>query len=183
MKLITLDSRRWRRPRPSPEPLDAARTAESGNPDGSGLGVVPPVMEASAGGDGGLPVRPSPPLTVAVERLGRTVVLVADGDVDLYTAPVLHRAIESALDAGPRRLVVDLTLVRFLNSAGLEVLLAARRRAGKDTDLRLVATTRAVWRPLQVTRLHEQLIIHASLPAAIAAPSRTRDEATTSGST
>ncbi|ANN19509.1 anti-anti-sigma factor [Amycolatopsis orientalis] len=120
-------------------------------------------------------------MTVAVERLGRTVVLVVDGDVDLSTAPELHRAIESALDAGPRRLVVDLTLVRFLNSAGLEVLLAARRRAGQDTDLRLVATTRAVWRPLQVTRLHEELVIHASLPAAIAAPSSTGDEAATGG--
>ncbi|OOC00527.1 STAS domain-containing protein [Amycolatopsis azurea] len=159
MKLITLDLRRSRRPRPSPEPLDEART----------------VMEFPAG-RGGPPVHLPPPLTVTVKHLGRTVVLAVDGDVDLHTAPVVQRAIESVLGTRPRRLVVDLTLVRFLNSSGLEVLLAAHRRAGRDTDLRLVATTRAVWRPLQVTRLHEQLIIHASLPAAIAAPSRTMDE-------
>ncbi|MGK4595274.1 STAS domain-containing protein [Amycolatopsis sp. w19] len=175
MKLITLDLRRSRRRRPSSEPLDAAPTADGGNRDRTGLGVVRAVMEFPAGG-GGPPVRLPPPLTVAVEHLGRAVVLAVDGDVDLHTAPVVQRAIESLLDTRPRRLVVDLTLVRFLNSAGLEVLLAAHRRAGRDTDLRIVATTRAVWRPLQLTRLHEQLIIHASLPAAIAAPSRTTDE-------
>ncbi len=116
-----------------------------------------------------------PDLTMSVEQLGRTVVLVVDGDVDLHTAPAVRQALDSALSRRPWRLIVDLSLVQFLNSAGLEVLLAAHRQASPHTDLRLVATTRTTWRPLQITRLHEQLIIHAARAEAIAAPTRRED--------
>ncbi|MFJ1767242.1 STAS domain-containing protein [Amycolatopsis sp. NPDC088138] len=108
-------------------------------------------------------------LAITVERSGWTLVVAVDGDVDLSTAPMLRHALGEALGRAPRRIVVDLSLVRFLNTAGLEVLLDAHRRAGQDTDLRLVATTRATWRPLQLTRTHERLVIHASLATAIAA--------------
>jgi anti-sigma B factor antagonist len=158
VKLITLDLRRSRRALPTPEPLGVVRSVIA----------VPAVDEP--------PMLRTPPLTVAVEHYGRTLVLAMDGDVDLHTAPAVREAIESTLSLRPRRLVLDLTLVRFLNSAGLEVLLAAHRQAGRHTDLRLVATTRATWRPLQITRLHEQLIIHASRSAAIAAPFGTDHE-------
>jgi anti-anti-sigma factor len=109
-------------------------------------------------------------LAITVERSGWTLVVAVDGDVDLSTAPMLRHALDEALGRAPRRIVVDLSLVRFLNTAGLEVLLDAHRRAGPDTDLRLVATTRATWRPLQLTRTHERLVIHASRATAIAAP-------------
>ncbi|RSM70464.1 anti-sigma factor antagonist [Amycolatopsis sp. WAC 01375] len=110
-----------------------------------------------------------------MEQLGRTLVLVVDGDLDLHTAPTARRAIEAALNRRPRRLIVDLSLVRFLNSAGLEVLLAAHRQAAPHTDFRLVATTRAVFRPLQITGLHEELTVHGSRSAAIATPAGTDD--------
>jgi anti-sigma B factor antagonist len=122
------------------------------------------------------PIRRNPPLTVATEQCGRTLVLLVDGDIDLHTAPAVRQALESALSKRPRRLVVDLSLVQFLNSAGLEVLLAAHRQAAPRTDLRVVATTRATWRPIQITRLHEQLAIHTSRAEAIAAPARRGNE-------
>lgn len=122
------------------------------------------------------PIRRNPLLTVATERCGRALVLLVDGDMDLHTAPLVRQALESALSRRPRRLVVDLSLVRFLNTAGLEVLLAAHRQAAPRTDLRVVAATRATWRPIQITRLHEQLAIHTSRAEAIAAPARRRTE-------
>ncbi|MGW7535966.1 STAS domain-containing protein [Amycolatopsis sp. NPDC054798] len=109
---------------------------------------------------------------VTVQWCGRTLVLAVDGVVDTDTAPAVGHAITTALNHRPRRLVVDLSLVRFLNAAGLEVLLAAHRRTPHGTDLRLVAATRATWRPLEITRLHEQLVIHTSRAAAISAPAR-----------
>ncbi|WIX92378.1 STAS domain-containing protein [Amycolatopsis sp. DG1A-15b] len=113
---------------------------------------------------------------MATEQCGQALVLLVDGDLDLHTAPLVHEALASALSRRPRRLVVDLSLVRFLNSAGLQVLLAAHRHAAPDTDLRVVATTRATWRPIQITRLHEQLAIHTSRAEAIAAPARRGNE-------
>lgn len=122
------------------------------------------------------PGDPEPPapryqdLTITVERYGWSLVVAVDGDVDLSTAPLLRHALAAALSQGPRRIVVDLSCVRFLNTAGLEVLLDAHSRAGPGIDLRLVATTRATWRPLRLTGLHELLAIHASRAAAVAAP-------------
>ena len=116
------------------------------------------------------PVHRYQDLTITVERLGGTLILAVDGDVDLCTAPMLHDVLDANLSRAPRRIIVALSLVRFLNAAGLEVLLDAHRRATPGTDLRLVATTRATWRPLQLTRTDERLTVHTSRAAAIAAP-------------
>jgi anti-sigma B factor antagonist len=120
-------------------------------------------------GPHGTPSLPSG-LKLSEELVGRTAILVLDGEFDLYTAPEVDRALDQILSRAPRRLVVDLAQVGFLNSAGLEVLLACHRRAAPQTDLRIVATTRSTWRPLQIVRLHETLVIHTSRAAAVAAP-------------
>jgi anti-anti-sigma factor len=142
------------------------------------LESVPPLWpvpdsagERSSGGREPV-AHPYQDLTITVEECGRTVVVAVDGDVDLSTAPVLRHALGAALSRAPWRIVVDLSLVRFLNSAGLEVLLDGHRRAAPDTDLRLVATTRATWRPLQLTGTDEVLAVHGSRAAAMAAPGR-----------
>ncbi|MFG1644490.1 STAS domain-containing protein [Amycolatopsis sp. NPDC049252] len=163
MKLNVFDFPRPRRPLPesAPASLPIAENREERR-------VVHAVFGASSGREP--PALRHHDLVITVERSGWTLVVAVDGDVDLSTAPMLRHALDEALGRAPRRVVVDLSLVRFLNTAGLEVLLDAHRRAGPDTDLRLVATTRATWRPLQLTRTHERLVIHASRAAAIAAP-------------
>ncbi|MEV6872086.1 STAS domain-containing protein [Amycolatopsis sp. NPDC051128] len=120
-------------------------------------------------GPHGTPALPSG-LKLSEELIGRTAILALDGEFDLRTAPEVDRALDLILRRAPRRLVVDLSEVCFLNSAGLEVLLACHRRAAPRTDLRVVATTRSTWRPLQIARLHETLVIHTSRAAAVAAP-------------
>jgi anti-anti-sigma factor len=149
-----------------PESLPAPHSAPGHH---RGRGLLRAAFTASSGGR-----EPPAPryqdLTITVDRCGATLVVVVDGDVDLSTAPMLRDALDAAFARAPRRIVVDLAEVRFLNTAGLQVLLDAHRRAGPRTDLRLVATTRATWRPLQLTRTYESLIIHASRAAAVAAP-------------
>ncbi|MEU8633047.1 STAS domain-containing protein [Amycolatopsis sp. NPDC048633] len=116
-------------------------------------------------GPHGTPPLPSG-LKLSEELIGRTAILALEGEFDLYTAPEVDRAVDLTLRRFPRRLVVDLSQVGFLNSAGLEVLAACHRQ----TDLRVVATTRSTWRPLRIAGLHEVLAIHTSRAAAIAAP-------------
>ncbi|WP_086838027.1 STAS domain-containing protein [Amycolatopsis kentuckyensis] len=113
---------------------------------------------------------PVPGLRLSEELVGRTAVLALEGEFDLFTAPEVGRVLDRILRRCPRRLVVDLSQVSFLNSAGLEVLIACHRQAAPRTDLRIVATTRATWRPIQIARLHETLVVHASRAAAVAAP-------------
>ncbi|MEU0542283.1 STAS domain-containing protein [Nocardia sp. NPDC005978] len=66
-------------------------------------------------------------------------ILVVNGDVDSHTVPVLARAVGRAADLRPRRLLLDLTGVSHLGSAGIEVLLDAYA-AGERTLLAVIAT-------------------------------------------
>lgn len=81
-------------------------------------------------------------------------VLTAAGEVDSTSAPVLRGRLDAALDAGTPEVTVDLHGVTFLDSAGLCVLAAAHRRASRDgIRLHVLASSRAVVRPLQITGL------------------------------
>ena len=65
------------------------------------------------------------------------------------------------LDSGVTDLTVDLTGVTFLDSAGLCVRAAAHRRAVRsDVRMRVLATSRAVIRPMQITGLFDLLDVH-----------------------
>ncbi len=82
------------------------------------------------------------------------VTVTVVGEVDTFTAPVLRSSLDTQLEQQPRELVIDLSGVQFLGSAGLAVLVETQKSArARDVELRLVATTRAVTRPLEVTGL------------------------------
>ena len=86
---------------------------------------------------------------------GDHAVMSVAGEIDLYTAPKLHSALTTALaEGGPIQLVVDMTGVDFCDSTGMNVLLAAHRRAREaGGDLMLAAPRPAVRKVLQVTGL------------------------------
>jgi anti-sigma B factor antagonist len=84
--------------------------------------------------------------------------LIAVGEVDASSAPALRARLDELLDRGVTDLTVDLTGVTFLDSAGLCVLAAAHRRAVRsDVRLHVLATSRAVIRPMQITGLYDLL--------------------------
>src|SRR4051812_3810542 len=62
------------------------------------------------------------------ETAGDVVVVVVEGEHDIYTAPTLRERLDEALGRGGG-IVVDLTAAPFLDSAVLGALLDARRRA------------------------------------------------------
>jgi anti-sigma B factor antagonist len=77
------------------------------------------------------------------------------GEIDLYTAPRLHGELATALaGAGPAMIVVDMSRVEFCDSTGMNVLLAAHRRAREGGgDLQLAGPRPAVRKVLQLTGL------------------------------
>ncbi len=62
------------------------------------------------------------------ESADDVVVVVVEGEHDIYTAPTLRERLEEALDRGGG-VVVDLTGATFVDSSVLGALLDARRRA------------------------------------------------------
>jgi len=99
-----------------------------------------------------------PPVTdlvrVDVVAFGPTVRVVASGEIDSSSSLVLERHLDGVFASRPDELVIDLCAVTFLDSAGLCVLASAHRRAREQqTPMRLLASSRAVVRPLQITGL------------------------------
>jgi anti-sigma B factor antagonist len=89
---------------------------------------------------------------------GPSATVRAVGEIDSTTAPLLNQHLSDVLDTDVRELTVDLVRVTFLDSAGLSALATAHRRAGRqDVRLRVLATSRAVIRPLQITGLWDLL--------------------------
>jgi anti-sigma B factor antagonist len=92
-------------------------------------------------------------LSTSTDEDGVVTVTVV-GEVDTFTAPVLRSTLDSQLEQQPSELVIDLSGVQFLGSAGLAVLVETQKSSrARDVALRLIATTRAVTRPLEVTGL------------------------------
>src|SRR5919112_2261160 len=91
-------------------------------------------------------------VTIDVTGDSATARLTVSGEVDSTSAPALRARLDEVLDKGAVELTVDLTRVTFLDSAGLCVLAAAHRRCLRaDVRLRVLASTRAVIRPMQIT--------------------------------
>ena len=82
------------------------------------------------------------------------VIVTAAGEVDTFTAPLLRSVLDTQLQRHPTELVIDLSGIQFLGSAGLAVLVETHKSArDRDVGLRLIITTGAVARALTVTGL------------------------------
>ena len=93
--------------------------------------------------------------------------LTVSGEIDSSSAPVFRAQLEALLDGDASGMTVDLTGVTFLDSAGLCALaLAHRRAAARGVALRVLAASRAVIRPLQITGLWALLQVELVDPAA-----------------
>ena len=121
----------------------------------------------------------SPPISdlvsIEVTDSGPTVLVTAAGEIDSTSSPILRQRLDDLLDGEARELTVDLGGVTFLDSAGLCVLASAHRRAVRQgVRMRVLASSRAVIRPLEITGLWqlldaEKIEADAPLPAEAAA--------------
>jgi anti-sigma B factor antagonist len=110
-------------------------------------------------------------LQVERRRVGDAHVVTVAGEVDPATVDVLRGAVAEALDDPETgAVVVDLTAVSFLGSAGLKALVDARAGAShRNEPLRLVVdSARPVTRPLEVSGLDQVLATFEDLESALA---------------
>jgi anti-anti-sigma factor len=106
--------------------------------------------------------------SVQAEDVGDAVVLTVTGEVDMATAPALEESIKSALERTPDVLVVDLSGVGFLASAGMSVLIGGNQQVGDRTRFRLVAAGSATLRPMELTGIAGEFSIHPTRDHALA---------------
>ncbi|MCV7434572.1 STAS domain-containing protein [Mycolicibacterium bacteremicum] len=86
------------------------------------------------------------------------VVVTPAGRLNMVAAPALRKELHALVEAGTRRVVVDLSGVEFIDSSGLGALISGlkvARQAGGD--LRIAAPTRQVTTVLELTNLNRVL--------------------------
>ena len=94
--------------------------------------------------------------------------IVASGELDVQSVPELKERLAEAVDAGTKRVVVDLAEVSFIDSLSLSALVGARRRLGEDGRLAVVAVHEYVRLILQATGLEQVLDVFDTRDEAVA---------------
>jgi anti-anti-sigma factor len=94
--------------------------------------------------------------------------IVASGELDVQSVPELKEHLAAAVDAGTKRVVVDLADVSFIDSLSLSALVGARRRLGDDGRLAVVAVHEYVRLILQATGLEQVLDVFETRDEAVA---------------
>jgi anti-anti-sigma factor len=95
------------------------------------------------------------------------VVVAAVGAVDMLTAPRLQEIITAVVARKPAGLVIDMTEVDFLGSAGMQVLMVTRNQLDAATRLAVVADGPATSRPLKITGVADYIDLFSSLDVAL----------------
>jgi len=78
-------------------------------------------------------------MEISTKELKRVILVSPVGRVDHQTAPELQKTLDELIDQGQFKIVLDMAGVNYMSSAGLRVLLAARKAVKRWNrgDLRL----------------------------------------------
>ena len=101
-------------------------------------------------------------LSIVSEHRGGNEMLLVSGEVDLSTAPRLDAAISRAAEPG-MPLILDLTGVEFLDSAGARVLAEGHQDLDRRGGRLLIVPSGAVRRVVDLGGLEQVLHVHATV--------------------
>ena len=103
-----------------------------------------------------------------VSMLRGVPVIRAPGEIDVASAEPLRAVLAETAARGHATIVVDLSATRFCDSAGLNALVSAARQArAEGGEVRLVVTSEAVSRIVELTGVDRVIPVYASLEDAV----------------
>jgi anti-sigma B factor antagonist len=97
-----------------------------------------------------------------------TSLVSVEGELDLFTAPSLKQMLVDALNAGSSRFVVDLSLVTFIDSTTLGVLVGVTRRLDDGVRMAIVCARPNVRKIFEFSGLDGTFAIFPTLDEALA---------------
>ena len=107
-------------------------------------------------------------ITTSVVRCDEIAVLGVGGEIDVTSAPALETAIGAVLAHDPAALIIDLSNVDFLASAGLRILAATYEKVTASGRFAVVANSVATKRPIELTDLDQLFWVYPTLDEAVA---------------
>lgn len=111
---------------------------------------------------------PGSGLTIAADRQGGLVLLTVRGSIDVLTVPQLADAVREAISGVPAGLIIDITAVDFLSSAGMAALVTAHENIAPTGKFAVVADGPATARPMRLVGLDQTIVMYSSVDEAAA---------------
>lgn len=97
-------------------------------------------------------------------------VYTPDGAIDLHVAPEIRAELRAMIDKKPKRLIVDLTGVPYIDSSGLAVLIGAMQGLEAEGGVFMLAgAQQAVQMILESAKLDKYFQLYPNVGAALAA--------------
>jgi len=94
-----------------------------------------------------------------------------EGAIDLHVSPEMRASLRAIIEEKPKRLVVDLSRVPYVDSSGLAVLIGAMQSLEHEGGVFLLAGAQeAVQMILESARLDKYFRLFPNVEAALAAP-------------
>ncbi|MFN2509483.1 MAG: STAS domain-containing protein [Chthoniobacterales bacterium] len=98
-------------------------------------------------------------------------VFAPEGAIDLHVSPEIRAKLRAMIDQNPKRLVVDLSRVPYVDSSGLAVLIGAMQSLESEGGIFMLAGAQdAVRLILESARLDQYFLLFPTVDEALAAP-------------
>ena len=91
-------------------------------------------------------------------------ILELEGELDSATAPAFREKVAEAAELDPAQLVIDLTKLDYLSSAGLRVLVFARQKMAENVALVLVGAGERVAETIRLTGFDRSVSFSQTIP-------------------
>ncbi len=103
----------------------------------------------------------------STEADGAQIVTVNADRIDAAMAIQFKEDMRSETESGPARVILDLSLVQFIDSSGLGAIVASMKAMGRDRKLVLAGLTPAVEKVFRLTRMDTVFPLFVSLEDAL----------------
>ena len=97
-------------------------------------------------------------LNIEKKTNGNELTVALTGRLDTTTAPELEKELKENLD-GVTALVIDMTALEYISSAGLRVLLSAQKIMGKQGEMKVTHVNETIMEIFEVTGFSDILTI------------------------
>ena len=103
--------------------------------------------------------------------LGEAAVITLPQEIDISNSEQVREELLSLLNRGPAVLIVDMAETTFCDSAGVNALVRAHRRAtANGAEIRVVVASLGVQRVLAITGVDRLISVYPSVTASLAEP-------------
>lgn len=101
-------------------------------------------------------------LDITLDIQDEVAKITLKGELDANTANDFKTKIEEAAKTGAKKLVLMVSELEFMASAGLRVLVFSKQKMGKDVDIYFIGASEMITDTIKKTGLHHSLILQDS---------------------